>query len=69
MAAIQRGETLSEAVKATAWKAQVRLCARYRRLQRAGKPTDVIAVAIACELAAFVWAIATITVPPLEQAP
>jgi transposase len=45
-----------------AWKAQVRLCARYRRLLRAGKPASV---AIAPELAAFAWAIATTVMPPL----
>jgi hypothetical protein len=49
-------------IKDVAWKAQVRLCARYRRLLRAGKPTSVITVAIARELAAFVWAVATTVV-------
>ena len=68
VAATERSETLLEAVKVTAWKAQVRLCARYGRLQRAGKPTDVMTVAIARELAAFVRANATIAMPPLEQA-
>jgi hypothetical protein len=33
---------------------------------RAGKPTAVVTVAIARELAAFVWAIATTIMPPLE---
>ena len=41
-----------------AWKAQVRLCTRYRRLTRAGKPANVITAAIARELAGFVWTIA-----------
>lgn len=65
-ALLARSEALPEAVKAIAWKAQVRLCARYRRLQRAGKPTNVITVAVARELAAFVWAIATAIAPPPE---
>jgi len=56
------------AVKDVARKAQIRLCARYRRLVRAGKPTTVVTVAIARELAAFVWAIATIVLPSLEPA-
>ena len=68
LALLARSQALPEAVKAIAWKAQVRLCARYRRLQRAGKQTNVITVAIARELAAFVWAIATIAMPRLEQA-
>lgn len=49
---------LPEAVRNTAGKAQLRLCGRYRRLQMSGKPTNVATVAIASELAAFVWAIA-----------
>jgi len=40
-----------------AWKAQVRLCARFRLLSRKGKKSTVIATAIARELAAFIWAI------------
>ena len=40
-----------------AWKAQVRLCARYRQLSGAGKKLPIVAAAIARELAAFLWAI------------
>jgi hypothetical protein len=40
-----------------AWKAQIRLCARFRTLSRKGKKTTVVATAIARELAAFIWAI------------
>jgi len=65
---LRRNRALPEAIKDVAWKAQVRLCARYRRLLRAGKPTNVVTVAIARELAAFVWAIATTVMPPLDPA-
>jgi transposase len=41
----------------------VRLCARYRRLARTGKPANVVTAAIARELAGFVWAVAR-RVPP-----
>lgn len=41
-----------------AWKAQLRLCARFRRLAARGVPRNKIVVAIARELAGFVWAIA-----------
>ncbi len=41
-----------------AWKAQVRLCKRFRTLSKGGKKSTVVATAIARELAAFVWAIA-----------
>lgn len=64
---LARSRDLPEPVKEIAWKAQVRLCTRYRRLRAAGKPTNVVTVAIARELAAFVWAIATHTMPSLEQ--
>jgi transposase len=40
------------------WKAQVRLCQRYRRLVSRGKHANVVTVAIARELAGFMWAIA-----------
>jgi transposase len=36
----------------------VRLCKRYRRLMARGKNANQVVVAIARELAAFVWAIA-----------
>ena len=41
-----------------AWKAQVRLCGRYRKLIEAGKQKNVVTTAIAREMAAFMWAIA-----------
>ena len=41
-----------------AWKAQLRLCARFRKLGARGLNRNKIVVAIARELAGFVWAIA-----------
>jgi transposase len=61
----RRNTGLPEAIRAAAWKAQTRLCARYRRLQNTGKPQNVIVVAIARELAAFVWSIARMAQPPI----
>ena len=52
-----RLEGLPKAVRGIAWKAQVRLCARYRRLSAAGKKLPVVVAAIAREIAAFMWAI------------
>ena len=40
-----------------AWKGQVRLCSRYRRLIETGKQKNVVTTAIAREMAAFLWAI------------
>lgn len=47
-----------------AWKAQVRLCGRYRTLLRAGKNTKLVCVAIARELAGFLWDIVRQEMPP-----
>ena len=52
-----RQERLSTVVRAIAWKAQLRLCARYRRLMAEGKRQTVVTTAIAREMAAFLWAI------------
>ena len=40
------------------WKAQLRLCARFRKLAARGVNRNKIVVAIARELAGFMWAIA-----------
>jgi transposase len=53
-----RQEGLAKPIRDTAWKAQERLCGRYRKLTRAGKPPNVVTAAIARELAGFVWVIA-----------
>jgi transposase len=53
-----------EAVRAIAWKAQTRLCQRYRHMMAKGKLKQVVVTAIARELAGFVWAIACITSDP-----
>ncbi len=45
------------AVRDIAWKAQSRLCGRYRALTRKGKRKTVAVTAVARELAGFVWAI------------
>ena len=53
-----RLETVPTAIQDISWKAQVRLCNRYRRLLARGKQVNQVVVAIAREMAAFVWAIA-----------
>jgi transposase len=53
-----RQEGLAKPIRDTAWKAQERLCRRYRKLARAGKSLTVVTTAIARELAGFAWAIA-----------
>ena len=53
-----RLEKLPTAIQAISWKAQVRLCKRYRHLMAKGKQANQVVVAIARELSAFMWAIA-----------
>ena len=53
-----RLEHVPQAIQDISWKAQVRLCKRYRRLVARGKNVNQVVVAIAREMAAFVWAIA-----------
>jgi transposase len=50
--------TLPKPIQDIGWKAQVRLCKRFRRLVARGKHPNVAVTAIARELIAFMWAIA-----------
>jgi transposase len=54
---------LPREVRETAWKGQVRLCARYRRLQATGKRQQVVVTAVAREMLGFAWAIAGLVGP------
>jgi transposase len=50
---------------AISWKAQVRLCTRYRPLMAQGKHAQQVVGASARELVGFMWAIAKqVAVPP-----
>jgi len=54
----RRQEDLPKEIRETAWKAQRRLCSKYRRLYGRGKERQKIIVALGRELLGFVWAIA-----------
>jgi transposase len=54
----KRHADLPRAVTDIAWAAQLRLCGRYQRLSARGVQRNKITVAIARELAGFVWAVA-----------
>jgi len=62
-ALLDRTKGLSKVVLDIAWKAQIRLTARHRKLSAKGKRTTVVTTAIAREMAAFLWAIARETPP------
>ena len=60
-----RQEALPKVVCDIAWKAQLRLTTRFKRLVARGKAKPKVATAIARELAGFIWAIAR-EVPPAQ---
>jgi transposase len=53
-----RLENHPKAIQDISWKAQVRLCQRYRRLMARGKHANQVVGALARELVGFMWAIA-----------
>jgi transposase len=53
-----RLEQQPKTIQNISWKAQVRLCKRYRKLIARGKHANVVTVAIARELIGCMWAIA-----------
>ena len=59
-----RLEGLPKQVVDIAWAAQVRLCRRYQRLMARGKNANVVKVAIAREMIAYIWAISREVVLP-----
>jgi transposase len=64
----RKAANASREAKAIAWQAQKRLCGRYRTLLEAGKNKNVTCVAVARELAGFVWAIVCQEMPKLASA-
>lgn len=54
----KRIEGLPKPIRDIGWKAQVRLCKRFRRLAARGKHANLVVTAIAREILAFMWAIA-----------
>lgn len=59
----RRAQQIDPQIRDLAWKAQLRLTARYRRLAARGKHHNVVVTAIARELGAFIWAAARIVKP------
>jgi len=55
---LERQEGLPKVICDIAWKAQVRLCTRFRKMIARGKKNQTVVCAIARELCAFMWAIA-----------
>ena len=66
---LKRQQGLTQDIKDIAWKAQWRLCTRYKQLAATDKNKPQIVTAIARELLGFAWAIAVKTeTQPQQQA-
>ena len=59
----RKSRDASDEAQAIAWKAQKRLCGRYRLLCQSGKNTKLVCVAVARELVGFIWDIARQEMP------
>jgi transposase len=55
---LARQDGLSQEIRDVAWRAQLRLCQKYRRLAAQHKPHQVVITAVARELTAYLWEIA-----------
>ena len=64
----RRAERTPQAVQDIAWKAQKRLCQRYRQLTGRGKEKTQACTAVARELAGFIWAIGQTLPHPAARA-
>jgi transposase len=64
----RKAHQASDEAKTIAWRAQKRLCGRYRTLVQAGKNTKVVCIAIARELAGFIWDIVRHEMPRVRVA-
>lgn len=63
----QRSKGLAPEIRNHAWKAQLRLCSRLSQLSRRGVQANKVCVAVARELAGFIWAIARQATPAVNQ--
>ena len=57
----QRLDGQPEPIQQIAWKAQLRLCGRYRKLTGRRKEPNKVVTAVARELLGFLWATAALT--------
>jgi transposase len=62
-AIMRRQQSIATSIREIAWKAQIRLCARYRRMLARGKKKTIVITAIARELVGFIWAIGSQIAP------
>jgi transposase len=64
----RRAERTSDEVQEIAWKAQKRMCSRYKSLEARGKLKVQVCTAIARELAGFIWSVGQTMPQPAANA-
>ena len=64
----RRAKRAPEVVQQIAWKAQTRMCGRYRLLEARGKLKVQVTTAIARKLTGFICAIGQALPPPVANA-
>lgn len=64
----KRLQRQTKKIREISWKAQLRLCGKYRKLKQRGKPQQQTVTAVARELVGFIWAIAREVPRPATQA-
>lgn len=62
----RRAERTPQAVQDIAWRAQKRLCQRYRLLEARGKLKVQVCTAVARELVGFIWAVGQASPRPVD---
>lgn len=62
----RRQEGLPQVIRDLAWKAQLRLSARFSKLSSRGVQINKVCIAVARELAGFIWAIAKANAAPAK---
>lgn len=55
---LKRQEGLSQEVRDASWRAQLRLCKKYRRMEAQRKPSQVVVTAVAREMVGYLWEVA-----------
>jgi transposase len=63
---MEQQKTLPASVREIAWKSQIRLHGRYRRMLGRGKKSTVVVTAVAREMVGFIWAIAREVQPVIK---
>lgn len=64
----RKAQQASRTAQVIAWRAQKRLCGRYRTLTQSGKNQNVVCVAVARELVGFIWDIVCHEMPRVKVA-